>query len=212
MPGSGNPIELHYRSSLDRALAFLEERGAISFIHDDFAGTTIKKQQDFGATVRRLAGTHTAFHTYLQISNRDNWMRSALRGVNYQLLIDRSNRNMPPPSETEWRPIPLDRSEPELQAAIAAVDDTVDHIRADNGYAAERAEERAYVMDGLTTFARWLKERASISLPYIQKYGVEPLLRAAKTLGRSAVGIVVEVAQARLKDWLMKVGLPWPFG
>jgi hypothetical protein len=75
----------------------------------------------------------------------------------------------------------------------------------------KHGRKRNYVLDGLTTFSRALREKATVSLAYIRQYAAEPLTRALKSLGKSITGIAVEVAKARLREWLMKQGIPWPW-
>jgi len=85
-------------------------------------------------------------------------------------------------------------------------------LRSDNGYSATRPEERNYALDGLNTFSKRLREAKTISIPYIRQYAIEPMRIAAKTLGRSAAGLAIDVLKDQIKIWLEKNGIPWPFG
>ena len=75
-----------------------------------------------------------------------SWLNDALDQVakeRERLEVQDSDFDEP---DYEWRPIPLDRDEPELQTAIRAVDEIVESVRTDNGYAANLGN---YILDAL---------------------------------------------------------------
>ena len=142
---------------------------------------------------------------------KESWLNDALDKIHttkFQLGINDGDFDRP---DGEWNPIEIDRNLPEYDSVITAVDEAVEKIRTDNGYVASQPEEQQYVSDGLKTFASRFRGAKSISIPYIRQYAIEPISRALKRLGNSATGVVVEVAKARLREWLMKQGVPWPW-
>jgi len=202
---------------LDQAVQWLEQLGLLSVYPDDFAPTLFSRPSDFSENWDRLISQPDGelFSRFVRVwtseAQVDEWLRSTLYKVNItyeQLKIQPSDFKQP---DQVWAPIPVEHDQPEVQAVIEATDDAVEKIRSDNGYAATYPEERSYVVDGLQAFGRRLREAGTISLPYIKQYAIEPIARATKTLGRSVGGIAIEVLKARLKEWLMKQGVPWPF-
>jgi hypothetical protein len=107
----------------------------------------------------------------------------------------------------EWEPLPLERDDPLLQKTVDAVDDTIEKVRSDNGYASNRPEEREYVLDGLSAFSKRLKEAASISLGYLKRYAVGPLRTLLTRFKDNAVGLAASVAKEALREWLRKKGI-----
>jgi hypothetical protein len=72
---------------------------------------------------------------------------------------------------------------------IETITNTVEQIRTDNGYAAHVPEERQYVLESLSTFARMLSEAASTSIPYITHYCLDPLGGVSRRFAGAALGI-----------------------
>ena len=82
------------------------------------------------------------FHSYSRLSNPLPWLFEALERVE----ITRTRPGLWLPIWKifdEWAPLELDRTEPELTAVIEAVDDTIEAVRGDNGYAHTKPEERS---------------------------------------------------------------------
>lgn len=102
----------------------------------------------------------------------------------------------------EWAPLPVDRTAPALVKAERAVDEAVDALTGDNGYAATHPQERRWVLDSLNTFRSVLKREAQISLGYVRLCALDPLGRAIQRLGDSASGLIAMAARDAIKDWL----------
>jgi len=197
----------------DRALRLLVERQLVVVEVDDFGPPLVLPAEDFGDAWRETcADPLSPFGRYMRVGKtKDRWLREALEKLadeERRLHIQESDYDDP---AAEWAPIPVDRDQPELQEVIAAVDDAAEKIGSDNGYTATRTEERNYVVDSLAAFRKRIKEATTISLPYIRQFAIDPLMRAGTYLGRNATGLAIEVAKARIRAWLMKVGIPWPF-
>jgi len=111
----------------------------------------------------------------------------------------------------EWAPIEIDKSAPEFQAVVSSLDEAVEKIRTDYGYAATQPEERDYVLGGLAALQTQLRGKETVTIPFLRQYAIDPIWRASKTFGRSIVGIAIDVFKMRLKEWLMSVNIHWPF-
>jgi hypothetical protein len=107
----------------------------------------------------------------------------------------------------EWEPLQLERDDPQLKKAIAAVDDTAEKVRSDNGYAANLPEEREYVLDSLSTLSRRLKEASSISLAYLKEFAFAPLAKLLRRFKGAAIGLAASVAREAIREWLKRKGI-----
>jgi hypothetical protein len=194
------------------ALDWLSSKNVIDVIAGDFGPPLIERSELFDIAIEELwAEKPSPFNQFFRHNFSSPWLREALQDLtrtqNRLRIVDADFDSL----EKDWAPIPLDREEPTLQATITAVDEVTEQVRSDNGYAATYPEERKYVLDGLAAFGKHLKEAATISRPYIEKYAIDPLTKVAKRFGEAAIGVAVEVAKVRLRDWMMKAGIPWPF-
>ena len=197
-----------------KAATYLAANNLVEITTDPFGPLIIEKSQEFvdaWDTLVTFTERGTPVSNYERSSRSDRWIKDTLQSLerNRGMLgikdADIVSEEMP------WEPIPLDREEPELNSVREAVDNVIEHIRQDNGYNAEHPTERNYVFDGLTAFRKRLEEKAAISMPYIRAFAIEPMIQAAKTLGKSAGGVLIEVAKLKIKEWLMKFNIPNPF-
>ena len=96
-----------------------------------------------------------------------------------------------------------------MKAVIDTIDQTLDQVQGDNGYADVHLKERAFVVDGLSAFSKRLKDASSISVQYIRRYGIEPLSLLTRRFSKAAHEVTVAAAREALKAWLVKHGLGW---
>ena len=197
---------------LNAAIKLLVAENLITLELDDFAPELIIPSDSLPQELIDLSDLGVLYDRYRRAgAKRDAWLRDGLDQIyreSRRLNIKDSDYDNP---EAEWSPITVDRDQPETQALINAVEDAAEKLRADNGYAATKPAERDYVVDGLALFLKRIKESAVVSIPYVRQYAIAPLSKAAKSLGRSATGVAVDVARTELKNWLLKLGIPWPF-
>lgn len=194
----------------DLATSWLVQNQVISVLSDDFGPSVLEPSADFAERSSELSeDTQSPFYRFKRTNFYKPWLNEALKNLAkeaaFQALKDEDFSN----PDREWEPIPLDRSEPKLTEVIESVEEAIKIVSADNGYAANRPEERNYVVDGLHTFWAGIKERASISLPYIRQYAIDPVFRGIKTLGQSAGGVALELFKLKLKEWLLSKGISW---
>jgi hypothetical protein len=193
---------------LDAAVRLLVAKEVVEVIHDDFGPSLFAPMPDFRANVAALRQDRlTPFYRAGLAGFSKDWITEALQNLarsEKELGITDEDFDKP---GSEWQPIPLDRSEPELQATINAVDAVVEAVRADNGYAATLPEERSYVLDGLAVLTKRLKDATTISAPFIRAYGIDPITRLARRFGGTAIELLVAAAKEALKEWLKKRGI-----
>jgi hypothetical protein len=193
---------------LDRAVEWLVQRDVVSEIADDFGPSifTLTLQADAILTALE-ADKSLPFSKYGMLNRPQDWLRHALRSLNNtydNLEITPADFKNP---DQEWEPLPLDRTDPALQKAIGALDDTIEQVRADNGYNATVPEERNYVLDGLSAVSKRLKEATAVSVPYIQKYALEPLGMIMRRFKDAALGVAAAAARQAVIEFLKQHGI-----
>lgn len=185
------------------------EHGLVRLIRDPFGPVVITAEEDIFAKWEKLKETGAVpFKNYGLAPDKRQWLQSALISVNntYRTL------GMEPVDfedtlEDEWEPLPLDRDNEKTKEVTARLDDTIEQVRADNGYSATAPEERAFVLDGLSNLRRKLTEASSISYGYIKKYGLEPLRILIVRFGDAAIGIGAIAAREAIISWLKDLGV-----
>ncbi len=76
-----------------------------------------------------------------EVSSRITWTAS--------IDVDSLDLAVQSPDVDEWAPLPIDRQNPKFEAAMGAVEDAIDTISADNGYAVSAPEERTSILASL---------------------------------------------------------------
>jgi hypothetical protein len=200
-------------SLLDAAISLLVEEKVFTLEVDDFAPELIIQENgiddlldiEWGGNFAKLWAKYQRAG-----SKREQWIRDALDKIireKIRLGVTKEDFNRP---DAEWKPIPIDRRQAEVQDVIKAVEEATEKLQGDNGYAANQPEERAYVLGGLNSFKAEIKESSTTSVPFIRAYAMEPIARGLKTLGKSASGILLEVLKAKIRAWLT-TQMNWPF-
>jgi hypothetical protein len=173
----GDSVYYFERGKLfDVAIEWLRERGMIEIERGPFGPPIVRCSQHFRDLWKHLSTDRDfPLYRYLMVTNGDYWLHQALLDVERtwkQLGISDEDFDDP---DREWEPLPLERDDPSLQHTIEVIDETIEDIRKDNGYAANLPEEREAVLDGLSSLNKRLKDGSSISLGYIKKFGIDPL-------------------------------------
>jgi hypothetical protein len=188
-----------------------------------FAGVAETVHETFGPTLyRRLPGLTEewlfsgarplfgVFSRYAEVRNLQ-WLSDAIDDVNRTYLSleispldfdDIPSDWGPSPEASLWEPLPLDRSDPLFSEVAAKVDEAIESIEADNGYAVTVPGERDYVVQSLKSFRTTLKESAQITGMQIKTFALDPLAIVAKRFGGAALGLVVVAAKDTLVTWL----------
>lgn len=102
-----------------------------------------------------------------------------------------------------WAPLPIDRNDPEYIEALSAVDEALEKIRADNGYAVSNPEERQGVIALIEDGRLWLSSRFPSRTQVVHSL-VKPLRHIASKFAESVMGDAAKVAAQRIIDWLAK--------
>jgi hypothetical protein len=187
------------------AIDWLRRRDMVDVIEDDFAPPIFTTGSGFVEMWQRLSAEEgTVFQKYNEARGDPGWLNHALQSIEHTYVaLGITEQDFKEP-DSEWEPIPLDRDDPKLGAAIRAVDATIEQVRIDNGYTATLPEERKYVLDGLNAVSKTLREAVSVSAPYIRKYAFEPLIALVRRFGPSALGLAAAIAKEAILEWLKK--------
>jgi len=132
------------------------------------------------------------------------WLAEAYWKITSEWMSVEFAKDYPQPDV--WQPIPVERNNPSVERAEAALDKGIDIIRSDNGYNATHPEERRYVLDHLTAFAKRMKEDAQIGWMYFKTFALEPLDTVIKRFGKAATGIAAAAAREALIRWARESG------
>ncbi|MCH8997994.1 MAG: hypothetical protein IID48_06960 [Proteobacteria bacterium] len=132
-----------------------------------------------------------------QLDNEESFINSYVeeKPTNYNII------ELPADIDDEWEPLPIDRTTPEYEKAVEALDDAVEKIEADNGYAANQPEERNSVVWSLKQGVAAIREMAP-SLAQVRALVMDPLNSAIKTLKESGPGLAAMFAREALKEWI----------
>jgi hypothetical protein len=185
------------------------EQELVRIIRDPFGPVVIVAHEEIYENWKKLQESgDLPFRNYGLAPDKREWLQSALVTVNntYRTLGMEST-DFEEKAGDEWEPLPLDRNNEKVKEVLQRVDETIEQVRADNGYAVSAPEERAYVLDGLTTFRHKLDEATSISYGYIKKYGLEPLRTLSVRFGKAAIGIGAAAAKEAIIFWLKELGV-----
>jgi hypothetical protein len=204
--GAPNRLFLN-RPLVDQAIKLLSDEGALTVIKDDFGEDLFAPSNTLYRWYRDLAPQRfSLFRKLWMVGDKKAWLLSAVQKVNeqYDNLKMKAEDFAPFNVETEWEPIPLDRSDESLQSATEGVDAAIEAIEGDNGYAVHAPRERKYVLFNLKNFSKVLKEQSQIYWMQLRTFALEPLARVIKRFGPAATGVVASAAKAAILDWLKK--------
>jgi hypothetical protein len=187
------------------------EAGLVLRHDDDFAPTSFSPAPAATEALKALAARFEVFANYRRQSDETTWLNEAIKVIN-----DRWERGQfRDESEPDvWEPLPVERESETFQNAAAALDEAIEAVRADNGYAASHPEERRYVLDHLSALAKRLREDAQLSWMYLKEFGFKPLGMVIERFGKAATGIVAAGAREALVAWVKERGgelLHWLF-
>jgi hypothetical protein len=146
---------LPFQPLIDRGVDWLRDEGLVAVFEDPFAPKVVVRTTDFEEGLNRLSqDTTLPFYTYSRLQNVSSWL---FHGLDF---LERKRKEFKVVEEDfevdEWAPITIESSESELQAVIASVDEIVEQVRGDNGYAEHVPQERSFVYDSLSVFSNTL--------------------------------------------------------
>jgi len=101
----------------------------------------------------------------------------------------------------EWAPLEIDRTDPAYLEALSSVEEAIETIRQDNGFAATRPREREGILRVLQEGLIWLKEKVPTQ-SILQTTLVSPLRWVSSVFGNAIVGEAAKKAAQKLLDFL----------
>ncbi|MBV9572073.1 MAG: hypothetical protein JO056_12610 [Alphaproteobacteria bacterium] len=193
------------------ALVWLRKKKLVKIIEDPFVDPMILRD---GNSQQRLANIIKDDDTnplvrFVEVDWNEDWIKRALRKINdkyVDLHFDTKDFDLP---NAEWEPLPLDRSDPRLSEIIHGVDEIIETVRGDNGYAATLPEERSYVLTTLSTGSKILGTENSTSIPALRTYVIDPLVRIAKRFKDAALGVLADGTRAAIIEYVKQHAPQW---
>lgn len=201
---------LEYNILFVRGTTYLEREGFLEISLDDFGPPIYLARDGLDAVWNRLTDDRSIpFFRYRQLGERsaESWLHEALEEVNEQynrLGMHPSDFELP---DNEWEPIPLNREDPELIKAQETLEETIEGLRTDNGYAASLPEEKDFVISDLTDAAKKLRTDSTISRGFVEHKILRPLGRIIVRFGKASLGVLAEATKQAFLEWLRKKGI-----
>lgn len=192
----------------DAGIAILVAKEMVSIIGDDFGPDIYERTDAFDAGWQSFASDKELPFYKFSVGRRP-WLENALSSVNIryaQLEIKREDFEQP---NKEWEPLPLDRRDTKLQAVTEQLEDTIEQVRADNGYAATSPGERDVVVESLSDVASKLKKDTSTTWGYLQRNAFEPLKLVLRRFKGGAVAVTAVATRAAFEAWIKGLELGW---
>jgi hypothetical protein len=103
-----------------------------------------------------------------------------------------------------WSPLPIDRADPRYTEAVTDVENALEVVRGDNGFAATHPNEREGILSTLEDGLRWLKERTP-NRSQIFSLLVAPLQWLASNFSKAVIGEAAKKAAQSVLDLLHTV-------
>jgi hypothetical protein len=101
----------------------------------------------------------------------------------------------------EWTPLEIDRADPAYLDAVDSVEEAIEAIRQDNGFAATHPQERDGILRVLQEGLVWLKEKVPTQ-SILQTMLISPLRWVSSIFGNDVVGEAAKKAAQKLLDFL----------
>jgi hypothetical protein len=153
---------------------------------------------DHGITVveRALLKRDTDIAHYIE--NGDSVI-DEIAGMDARFLTDDERVDI-----DDWAPLDINRDTPEYLDAIGAIEETLEGIRQDNGFAANYPSEREGIMNSLSEGLEWLKQKRP-SKAQIKAMILVPLRWIVGTFGNAVLGVMAKNAAQKIVDFLLSL-------
>jgi hypothetical protein len=191
------------------ALNGLVEKGILEVIRDDFGPPLYRKTDAFEAQwkeIKNKSQPDTPAFKYNLDPNGEVWLTTAMQAVNKALKEQDIKPEEFGKPDAEWEPLPVERTNAKLKKATEELEKTIEAAEADNGYAANLPEEKAFVVENLKNAVEKLKTENSISYAYLKRKAIDALDTLIRRFGKASLGLVAQSARAALFDWLKEIG------
>lgn len=186
----------------NRAVSILRSHNVLSIIADDFGPVLYAPRPELDAWIGEAAPKLYPLFSKVRTAGT-SWLKEAIQNVNATYArLNLKEADFAAVEESEWEPIPVDRNDPSLQTVRKAVDDAIQQIEADNGYAVNAPGERDYVVSNLKVFRVALREQAAIYALQVKAFVLDPLARVVTRFGTAATGLAASAARQAVFDWI----------
>ena len=114
---------------------------------------------------------------------------------------DTANLSDAETEEDEWEPLPIDRESQDYKEAIGTLDEAIDVVAGNNGYAESEPDERNNIVESLRQGQTAIKERQP-SKAQINALVLQPLNYLVRKFSESTIGEIAKVAAVKIVAWL----------
>jgi hypothetical protein len=189
-------------------LGILVAKKMLNVILDDFGPPIYTRGDRFNSEWEALKKQEgTPYYKFGLDPQRASWIASAIEAVNKALQEQKIKPDDFKNPNAEWEPLPVERSDANLQKVTLQLDKTVAAVDADNGYNATLPEEKAFVVESLKEASDKLKGKVdSVTYGYVKRKIIDVLDILIQRFGKAAVGLAAQAAKAAVFDWLKGIG------
>ncbi len=203
--GGGNFLE--HTVLREKAFQILLERGFLTEVSDEFGPTIYGRADTLDDAWEAAVKDQGLPFMKCALADGQEWVKHALVKVNVeysQLNISEEDFVAP---DLEWTPLPVERADPKLQAAIENLDHLIEEVRSNNGYTASEPKEREYVLEALGTVSEKLKSDTTTSIGFLRKFAFEPLSALIRRFKDAAIGLAAQATRSAIVAWLKNLEL-----
>lgn len=207
--GGDRVFHLEHDTLVDEAIQIAYRLGLVEVTKPDFGSIIINRSEKYWDAWRSAKNPNSPFEYFSKAGDGAlDWLQEAIGSISenyFRLKISKKDFDS---RESGWEPIPLDRPlDDKLEIATKNIENTIEEIRADNGYAATSPDERNYVLDKLRSAHKRLSEDTQITWIYVKNFILEPLGVIIERFGAASVGIAANAARKAILEWLKSKGI-----
>jgi hypothetical protein len=104
--------------------------------------------------------------------------------------------------DSRWEPLEIEYDTTDAEVAIGEIENALEKIEADNGYAAHHSSERDTIVHSLKQQLELLKTNFAYSRVLFFDGVIKPLLKVSKRLGNSVTGAAAKGALEAVTKWV----------
>lgn len=186
---------------IEDAMNLMQVLEVAKIIKDDFGPTVVELE---GSTEGKFIDSSNAINYLSDIFSDSPFYKANRYGLEWILAaideIDKSPNQAPSIdvdseqlSNDEWQPLPIDREDEHFVEALEAIEEAIEAIEGDNGYAATEPEERNGILYSAKGTLQALKEGTPSREQLISSL-LKPFNYIAKKFGDGIIGVAAKKA------------------
>lgn len=193
----------------DVALQTLIDQDFVELLRDPYAESIFVVKSSIN--LRNYVQSLEVYDRFNRLDDdRKSWLHTAYKNIGKIEVVDQEKvaeveeSEAIDFSETEWEPLPIDRSSPEYEKAIEAWEEGLEKIEGDNGFAATEPETRNGIVETLRGGLKTVKE-GSPSRAFIISGPIAAFKYVIKKFGDAVASLSAKEAVKAILAWLMQI-------